>query len=73
MQHKSTTLISQRAITAKYAKYAVWGAYLSTLHIIEWGIPEKILQNAVQTHFRSIGPPCQKLRPNLIFCLISPL
>ena len=31
---------------AKYAKYAYLGAYL-----VKWGVPEKILQNAVQTRW----------------------
>ena len=36
-------LISARA--AKYAKYA----YLGAPNMVKWGVPEKILQNAVQT------------------------
>ena len=32
----------------KYTKYSISGAYLSVLNMVEWGIPEKILQNAVQ-------------------------
>ena len=28
---------------AKYAKNGIWGAYLSALNMIEWGIPEKML------------------------------
>ena len=30
---------------AKYAKYA----YLGARYMVKWGVPEKILQNAVQT------------------------
>ena len=35
---------------AKYANYGIWGAYLSAQNMFKWGIPERILQNAVQTH-----------------------
>ena len=38
-----------RPIKAKYTKYGIWGVYLSVLNMVEWGIPEKILQNAVQS------------------------
>ena len=34
---------------AKYAKYAYLGAHLGARNIVMWGVPEKILQNAVQT------------------------
>ena len=33
------------------AYMAHWGAYLSAWNIVKWGIPETILQNAVQTHW----------------------
>ena len=33
---------------AKYAKYAYLGAYLGARNMVKWGVPEKILQNAVQ-------------------------
>ena len=36
-------------LKARYTKYGIWGAYLSALSMVEWGIPENILQNAVQT------------------------
>ena len=36
---------------AKYAKYAYLGTYLGAQNMVEWGIPEKILQNAVQTRW----------------------
>ena len=43
------------------------GAYLTALNMVDWGIPEKILRNAVQSRwFWSIGPPSQKLWPNFI-------
>ena len=35
---------------AKYAKYAKY-AYLGDPDMVKWGIPEKILQNAVQTRW----------------------
>ena len=31
------------------AKYGIWPVYLGEPNMIEWGIPEQILQNAVQT------------------------
>ena len=34
---------------AKYAKYAYLGTYMGAQNMVKWGIPEKILQNAVQT------------------------
>ena len=33
------------------AKYAYLGAYLGAPHKVKWGVPEKILQNAVQTRW----------------------
>ena len=33
---------------AKYAKYAYLGAYLAAPNMVKWGVPVKILQNAVQ-------------------------
>ena len=38
-------------VMAKYAKYAYLGTYLGAQNMVEWGIPEKILQNAVQTRW----------------------
>ena len=38
-------------IMAKYAKYAYLGAYLGARSMVKWGVPEKILQNAVQTRW----------------------
>ena len=34
---------------ARYAKYAYLGAYLCAPNMVKWGVPEKILQNTVQT------------------------
>ena len=31
------------------AKYAYLGTYLGALNMVKWGVPEKILQNVVQT------------------------
>ena len=39
----------QKLNMAKYAKYAYLGAYLGRPKMVKWGVPEKILQNAVQT------------------------
>ena len=36
---------------AKYAKYAYLGTYLGAQNMVKWGIPEKILQNAVHTRW----------------------
>ena len=40
---------------AKYAKYAYldayWGAHFGARKMVKWDIPEKILQNAVQTRW----------------------
>ena len=37
-------------------------------NMVEWGIPEKIMDNAIQMSWPSVDmTPCQKLRPNLIF------
>ena len=38
-------------LMAKYAKYAYLGAYLGARNMVKWGVPEKILQNAVQTRW----------------------
>ena len=35
------------SIMAKYAKYAYLGAYLGARYMVKWGVPEKILQNAI--------------------------
>ena len=49
----------------------IW-PYLGAPNMVKWSVPEKILQNAVQTR-RSIGPFSQKLQPNLIFGLDRPI
>ena len=33
------------------AKYAYLGVYLGAQNMVKWGVPEKILQNAVQTRW----------------------
>ena len=33
------------------AKYAYLGAYFAAPNMVKWGVPEKILQNAVQTRW----------------------
>ena len=51
-------------------------AYLGAPNMVKWGVPEKILQNAVQIRrvdLVSKGPSNQKLWPNLIFGPISSL
>ena len=47
------------------AKYAIWDTYFSALNLVEWGIPEKIKQNAVQSQ--------SKVTTKSHFCTISPL
>ena len=34
--------------TAKNAKYGIWRAYFGEPNMVEWGIPEKIMQYAAQ-------------------------
>ena len=36
---------------AKYGQICIFGAYLGALDMVKWGVPEKILQNAVQTRW----------------------
>ena len=45
------TFASVMSNMAKYAKYAYLGAYLGARNMVKWGVPEKILQNAVQTRW----------------------
>ena len=33
---------------AKYGKYGIWRAYLSTPFIVKWGIPKKVIENVAQ-------------------------
>ena len=38
----------------KYRTWCIWpylGAYLSAPNMVKWGVPEKVLQNAVQTRW----------------------
>ena len=37
------------------AKYAYLGAYLGARYMVKWGVPEKILQNAVQMRWSYLG------------------
>ena len=40
--------------TLKYCIWRIWpylGAYLSAPNMVKWGVPEKILQDAVETRF----------------------
>ena len=41
------TILRAPEYAPKYAKYAYFGAR----NMVKWGVPEKILQNAVQTHW----------------------
>ena len=59
---------------AKYAKYAYLGAYLGAPNMVKWGVPEKILQNAVQTRWSEVNRPLQsKVMTKSNFWQISPL
>ena len=40
---------STKKSAPKYARYDIGGAYLGVPNMFKWGVPEKILQNAVQT------------------------
>ena len=44
---------------AKYAKYAYLGAYLGARNMVKWGVPEKILQNAVHTRWSYVNRTLQ--------------
>ena len=46
---------SPHYVMAKYTKYSIWDVYLSMPNIVEWGIPEKILQNPVQSNRLILG------------------
>ena len=55
---------------AKYAKYA----YLGVRNMVTWGVPEKILQNAVQTHWSKVNrTPQSKFMTKSHFWPTSPL
>ena len=45
----ATRLKNDRQIWPNMAEYAFFGAYLAAPNMVKWGVPEKILQNAVQT------------------------
>ena len=58
---------------AKYAKYGSWGTYLGAPNMVKWGVPEKILQNAVQTRWSLVNRTLQsKVMTKSHFWLISP-
>ena len=58
----------------KYAKYGIWGAYSSAQNMVEWGIPEKTSQNAVQMHWSyAKGTTQSKFITKSHFCPLSPL
>ena len=40
---------------AKYAKCVLLDAFLGEPNMVKWGIPEMILQNAVQTHWACVN------------------
>ena len=42
---------NDEVVEPKYANYGIWGAYLGAPNMVKWGVPEKILQNAVQTRW----------------------
>ena len=49
----------------------VWCPYLAYLSTLNMGYPWKDLAKCSFIGFRSIGPPCQKVRPNVIFAWFS--
>ena len=36
---------------AKYGQVCIFGIYFDAPNVVKWGVPEKILQNAVQTRW----------------------
>ena len=42
---------NDEVVEPKYANYGIWGAYLGAPNMVKWGVPEKVLQNAVQTRW----------------------
>ena len=46
---------------AKYAKYAYLGAYLGARNMVKWGVPEKILQNAVPVSYTHLTLPTKRI------------
>ena len=56
------------------AKYACLGLYLGAPNMVKWGVPEKILQNAVQTRWSQVNRTLQsKVMAKSNFWPISPL
>ena len=46
-----STIFGARKYSPKYAKYGqicIFGTYFGATNMVQWGVPEKILQNAVQ-------------------------
>ena len=59
---------------AKYAKYPFFGAYLGASNMVKWSVPEKILRNAVQTHWSQVNRTLQaKVMTKSNFWPISPI
>ena len=57
---------------AKYAKNAYLGAYLGAPNMIKWGVPEKFLQNVIQTRCYLVNRTLQsKVMTKTNFWLIS--
>ena len=57
-----------------YAYLAYFDAYLGVQNMVKWGVPEKILQNAVQTHWSKVNRTLQsKVMTKSNFWPISPL
>ena len=51
-----------------------WCTYKGALNMVEWGIPEKILRDAIQTRWPCVNrTPQSKVVTKSHFCLISPL
>ena len=56
------------------AKYGIWRAYLGEPYMVKWGIPEKILQNAVQTRWPCVNrTPQSKVMTKSNFGATAPL
>ena len=56
------------------AKYGIWRAYLGEPNMVKWGIPEKILQNAVQTRWPCVNrTPQSKVMTKSNFGATAPL
>ena len=49
------TIFGALKCVPKYAKYGIWGAYLGVPNMVKQGVPEKILQSAVQKRWPFVG------------------